>query len=374
MNSKKQKKNKYKDLSEEEVISSLPLPRGDTESFEEKTLRKQQEYRELTNDRRFGQKWKEYNQAQTKEKLIFYKLLDELLNVVPKRIYTFGRPRKSLRDMLFCCLVKIYSNTSSRRIISELKLAQEANYIQETPHFNTVLNYFDDSAMSIVLNYLIGVSALPLKNVEEKFAIDSTGFGANRFDRYFDSKYGEGTPLNKYRKVHAICGTYTQIITSVQITGGNVADTKMFEPLVKDTANLFNISAICADKGYSSRANMEIAKKLGAMPYIPFKKNVTGRSGGSPTWAKMYRMFTENYYQFAQEYHKRSNIESCFSAIKRKFGDFCRCRTERSQDNEILCKILCNNIVTLVHEIFNRKLNIDFFMEARKYEVAQKVI
>lgn len=336
---------------------------------------KQGEYRELTDERKFSQNWTEYNEAQTREKLVFYRLIDEILNVIPPRIYTFGRPKKSLRDMLFCCLIKIYSNTSSRRIISELELAQRAGYISEVPHFNTILNFFEDSAMTIVLHYLISVSALPLKVIEDKFAIDSTGFGALRFDRYFESKYGEGTDLNKYRKAHVVCGTVTQIVTSVEITGGNVNDSKMFTPLVSDTALLFNLKKLCADKAYSSRDNLELVQKLGAMPYIPFKKNTSGKSKGSMTWSRLFRYFTQHYYEFAQEYHKRSNIESCFSAIKRKFGDFCRTRTEQSQDNEILCKILCHNVVVLVHEIFNRKLDVNFKEVSRIVNKdAQKVL
>jgi transposase len=170
-----------------------------------------------------------------------------------------------------------------------------------------------------------------------------------------------------------ICGVATKIVTSVETTAANVADTKMFKPLVNDTGSMFNLKAICADKAYSSRENMEIANALGALPYIPFKKNSTKKSKGSPTWAKMYRFFTENYYNFAQEYHKRSNVESCWAMIKRKFGDFCRCRTPVSQDNEILGKILVHNVVVLVHEIFNRGLDVNFLEEAKRLD-AQKVI
>jgi len=44
-------------------------------------------YKNLTKNKKHTQEWKEYNEAQTKEKLMFYKLLNELLNVIPKRIY-----------------------------------------------------------------------------------------------------------------------------------------------------------------------------------------------------------------------------------------------------------------------------------------------
>ena len=227
--------------------------------------------------------------------------------------------------------------------------------------------------MKMGLDYLITISALPLKQVEEKFAVDSTGFGTQRFDRWVDIKYRLKSPLGKYKKAHVTCGVKTNIITSLQVTNGNVNDTKMFEPLVKDTVEHFNVKEISADKAYSSRANMDLVDNLGAMPFIPFKKNTTGKAKGSPTWARMYQMFAENYLEFAEHYHKRSNVESCFAMIKKKFGDSCRLRSDRSQNNEIRCKVLSHNLVVLIHEIFELKIEVDFTSQAKKLP-AQKVI
>lgn len=44
-------------------------------------------------------------------------------------------------------------------------------------------------------------------------------------------------------------------------------------------------------------------------------------------------------------------MESAFSSMKRKFGDFIRSRTEVAQINEALLKVLAHNIVCLVHSI-----------------------
>lgn len=331
-------------------------------------------YRKLTANAKHTQAWREYNHAQTREKLLFYKLLNELLNIIPERAYTFGRPRKSLRDMIFSCMIKIYNNTSSRRIISGLKLAERAGYIKQVPHFNTLLRHFEDTGMSIVLPYLISVSALPLKHIEKSFAIDSTGFGNHRFDRWLNIRTQKDSKKRGWRKCHAICGTHTNIITSVQITEGKAGDSPQFNPLLTETAELFNVQEVSADKAYLSRANLELANKLKIMPYIPFKSNIKkAKSKGSPTWKKMFDLFTQNYMEFARHYHKRSNIETCFSMIKRKFGDFVRCKTEKSQDNEILCKVLAHNIVCLIHEIFELKVEVDF-NDIAKYHSAPKVV
>lgn len=60
---------------------------------------------------------------------------------------------------------------------------------------------------------------------------------------------------------------------------------------------------------------------------------------------------------FAQQgrvahYHKRGNVESTFSMIKRKFGDSLRSKTSTAQVNETLAKVLCHNVVVLIHEMY----------------------
>lgn len=51
-----------------------------------------------------------------------------------------------------------------------------------------------------------------------------------------------------------------------------------------------------------------------------------------------------------KKYHKRSNVESTFSAIKRKFGDSVLSKTDTAMKNEVLCKILCHNLTCLIQE------------------------
>jgi hypothetical protein len=52
-----------------------------------------------------------------------------------------------------------------------------------------------------------------------------------------------------------------------------------------------------------------------------------------------------------QHYHLRSNIETTNFMIKSKFMDFVRSKDKIAQVNEALLKILCHNIVVLIHEM-----------------------
>ncbi len=61
--------------------------------------------------------------------------------------------------------------------------------------------------------------------------------------------------------------------------------------------------------------------------------------------------------EFLQPYHKRSNVESTFSMMKRKFRDGLRSKTDVAMVHEVLCKVLCHNLVVLIHE--THELGID---------------
>jgi transposase len=74
---------------------------------------------------------------------------------------------------------------------------------------------------------------------------------------------------------------------------------------------------------------------------------------------------------FLERYHKRSNVESTFSMMKRKFGDSLRSKTDVAMTNEALCKILCHNIVVLIHEMFELGIDPVFLNTATVRELAQ---
>lgn len=117
---------------------------------------------------------------------------------------------------------------------------------------------------------------------------------------------------------------------------------------------------VSADKAYSSKANSETVENVGAIPFIPFKSNVTGKAGGSMIWSKMYKFFINYPTEFNHHYHKRSNVETTFSMIKRKFGNHLRSKTELGQTNELLAKCLCHNLCVLIQEAHELGIPIEF--------------
>ena len=84
----------------------------------------------------------------------------------------------------------------------------------------------------------------------------------------------------------------------------------------------------------------------GGQAFIAFKSNATGEVGG--VFEKAFQYFQFKHDEYMQHYHKRSNVESTFSAVKRKFGDSVMSKTDTAMVNEVLCKLLCHNLSCLI--------------------------
>jgi transposase len=219
---------------------------------------------------------------------------------------------------------------------------------------------------------MIVESSMPLKVDEEDFAVDSSGFSTCKFERWFDHKYGQERLRHDWVKVHLMCSVKTNIVTAVEIIGKRTGDAPVLPPLVETTAKGFRMHQVSADKAYGSVKNVQAITKAGATPFIALKSNATGYGGPgfSTAYREMFHYFQYRRDQFLEHYHKRSNVEFPFSMIKRKFGDSLRSKTDVAMVNEALAKILCHNIVVLVHEVF--ELGIDPTFRWAEKTVAQR--
>ena len=166
-------------------------------------------------------------------------------------------------------------------------------------------------------------------------------------------------------KAHIMCGVKTNIITAIEIGDQNSNDSPFLAPLVKATAKAFAISEVSGDKAYNSKKNINTVAAFNGTPFIPFKKKITGDGTGSVLWEHMYHYFMFKKDEFLQHYHKRSNVESTFSMLKRKFGDSLRSKTDTAMVNETLCRVLCHNLVVLIHEMHELGIEPIFWKSAQ---------
>ena len=298
----------------------------------------------------YKQDWRAYNLAQSIEKHRFQELLADLLRGVAEIPHhrVSGQQPHSTRDSLFAMAFKVYSTVSARRFSCDLKDAHGRGYTSKPIPGMKVNTMMENPTFTPILKGLIAHSARPLRVVETKFAIDSSGFGSSKFERWYDEKYGITRQRAVLVKAHIACGVKTNVVTAVRILDKDSADMPQFTPLVKETRHGFEISEVSADKAYLSLEAFEEVANVGGQAFIPFKDNSTGAKGG--LFEKAYHYFQFKNDEYMEHYHKRSNVESTFSAVKRKFGDSVRSKCEYAMVNEVLCKILCNNICCLIQE------------------------
>jgi transposase len=316
----------------------------------------------------YRQEWSSYNAAQTHEKERVATLLRDLCTAIDNPVYKRGRPRLALADTVFCAVMKVYGGTSGRRAMTDLRDFAAKGYIDKAPHYNSIFNALEDSALAPILSKMIEESASPLAALETDFAVDSSGFSTSNHYRWFSAKYGKEMNSTKWLKAHISVGTLTNVVTAVEVTDRFTHDIHMFRPVFERTAKRFNVQRVSADKAYSASRIIGIADAAGATAYIPFKTNATGlqpnphgTSRARNLWAKAYHLFMYQREEFLTHYHRRSNVETTFHMIKSKFGSSLRSKTEVAQINEILCKILCHNLCVLVQSMYELNVAPEFW-------------
>lgn len=317
----------------------------------------------------YPQQWRAYNAAQTNEKAKFQTLLRDLCAGIVEPARTGkGRPRIPMGDAIFSAVFKVYSTVSGRRFMSDLRESKENGLIGRAPSYNSIFAVLESESTTAVLKAMIEESARPLKAIESHFSCDSSGFSGCKFDRWYDHKWGKYQIQRVWCKAHIMCGSVTNVITAVEIHDKNTGDGTMLKPLLASTAQRFTISELSGDMAYSTHANLQAIVDINATPLIPFKSNATDRAGG--LWAQCFHYFKFKQEEFMARYHQRSNVESTFSMLKRKFGDGVRSKTETAMKNEVLAKILCHNICCLISAMYELGVDPIFWAET---PVAQEV-
>ena len=307
------------------------------------------------------QDWSAYSKAQIQEKLMLLDLVSELTDLIEiKKSKTVGRNKFDLKDIVFCLTLKAYTKLSSRCLTSDLELAKQKEFVSNVPHFTNLMNYLDDKRLTPLFFELIRLSALPLKQVEVDFVIDSSGFSTNQFGRWLDYKFNGDTRYRKWIKAHIMNGVKSNIITSVEISDGHAGDSPRFIPLVNKTKIDFSIKEVSADKAYLSKANQKAVIEARETPFISYKEGHKIKRKGMTIWNKLYWYFRNKPQEWGEHYHKRSNVETCFHMIKTKFGKELITKNETANKNELLLKIFCYNLCCLIQEYFENNIDSNF--------------
>ena len=307
----------------------------------------------------YSQDWPAYRLAQDFEGDFFRLFLSDLMDLVKEPQQTFGRPRHRLSDVLKAMILKVYLRMSTGRSKTFIRDAWRFGYLERVPSANTIIEYMNISELTPIFQECIEFTASVLRPYEVHFAPDSSGFRASHYHRWFEEKHGRNRVAEEelierkkreWRKVHIVVGVNTQVVVAVRVDGG---DYPQFIPMFERVRELFDVQRISADGAYTGRSNYEAANRWGVTAYLPFDgRHVQPPDSDQSTWAKAYRFQAESLDEWKAGYHPRSNVETGFSSAKRLFDETIRSNKLDAQINELLIKMLCHNIVVLIHEMF----------------------
>ena len=251
--------------------------------------------------------------------------------------------------------VKVYSTMSGRRAMSDIRSAEAQGLLDKMPSVASCWRYMDKPEMKELLQELIERSALPLASVETHFSPDSSGFASKTYVRWFDKKWGKEVKEAQWVKCHIMSGAKTNIVVAADVTSEASNDSPFLIPFLNTAAKHFDIQEVSADKAYLSKENYRAIEGAGATALIPFKVNSVAHNPKQKrdrVWERAFHFFNLHRDEFLSRYHLRSNVETAFSMIKAKFGASVRGKNPAAQVNETLVKILCHNIVVLIHEMY----------------------
>ena len=305
--------------------------------------------------KKYTQDWKAYDNAKTKEFILFKSFLKQIFDVYFK-YETKTNKRIPTKDRILMMCLKVYFKSDFRKLKGIIE-----DLYGKAPSYKTLCNFFDDENIEQVLDDLILISSMPLSSLEKTGAIDSTGFSTSNFDNWNEFKWGKLKGKEQvWRKLHCVVGCHTNTIISAKVTEKNVADAPMVEPTLENKTKYFELENFVADKAYNSRKIFDYLRELGLDVFIPYKSNAVAKARGSYYWKKMFLYFRDHQDEFMEKYHKRSNVETTFSMLKTRFNNKVMTKRLISNINEIKIKCLCHNICVLIQEMFENKIEINF--------------
>lgn len=293
----------------------------------------------------YKQDWPAYNEYQAREAEWFHPLLAELcMPLEGKRTGPAGgRPRIQIRDAMFAAIFKVNSNNSARRVMPWVRDAKDRGFLGELPSYNSTIRFISQEWLTPLLEELIAQSVRPIRALETDFAVDSTGFGTRTYYKHRIKKRNVEIDHEDHIKLHACVGIVSHAIVAAKVTTRNVNDSPLFPPLFETTAKQFTIREVSADKGYLSDGNVSLVHDRGAKAYILFKRN-SREQEKEGAWNDQFRLYKNDPETYLAHYHRRSNVEAVFSALKRRYTDFMRNKAFISQKNELLLKVIAYNL------------------------------
>jgi hypothetical protein len=258
-----------------------------------------------------------------------------------------GRPRANEREIIKNLLVMSYNSMSYRRAISDIKILYNEGLISEKISRTTLNDYSNNEKSIEVLERLIQLSATYFKETEDTLIVDSSWFSEKMYLGGYKKVHSDKMGLTYTRKIHIGILKNSRVICYAKATAGIRHDCPVFKDILSNSVKLFDLKYCLGDAGYLSKDNYILCEDHGIKAFLNFKKNNTSSKGRSALWKQQIDIWRNKPKIWHESYRFRVLVESTFSTIKRKFGNYLRSKNQSSRDVEMLLKCLCYNLCVI---------------------------
>jgi len=170
-------------------------------------------------------------------------------------------------------------------------------------------------------------------------AIDATGWKVtNRGEWKRQGRKG-------WVKLHIAVNVKTKEILSVRLTDERVHDREAAEPLVKEARQRIHPVKLLADGAYDSKELFNLLQELDIEPVIRVRKDSSRLARGCPARRRAVLAQQQPGWQKRLGYGMRWLVETAFSTLKRRFGEFLRATKQIYAFQEMLIKCFVYNLL-----------------------------
>jgi transposase len=265
----------------------------------------------------------------------------------------FSRHDYSQPQLFAILVLKVFFKTDYRGIVAilnEWSSLRRTLGLKKVPHYSTLCYAQERLLREGQFDGLMHAAweqarRQGLIDSKPQLAIDATGLETRHVSAHYMNRRGEQRFEQKtWPKLTAVCHTATHLIAGAVAGRGPSSDSSQCPPAIRQAAANVKASRLLGDKGYDSEPIHQLCRdELGIRStVIPLNPRNTGRR-----WPKTkYRRQMRKRF-FRRAYGQRWQVESAFSRHKRRLGSALTTRSQKTQQSEVLLRVLVHNLLIL---------------------------
>ncbi|MDR2203173.1 MAG: transposase [Nitrososphaerota archaeon] len=197
-------------------------------------------------------------------------------------------------------------------------LFKEKLHLTSLFSYKTIERTYGDVKVQQIFGEVFELTHSSVADLKHEFGPDGSGLTTSVKQNYEHDRAKDQTSKG-YEKIVVMVGLKYKLVSAFRFADKPTAhESPYFESLLIETARRYGrVDLVCGDSAYLSRVNCDLVAGVGGVSRFYPKKGCLLRSKGSGSWRVMLEELVADPQKWFEAYHKRSNVEGCFSVFKR---------------------------------------------------------